>query len=819
VKTIRLIILLVCCTAQVCYPQQEDGVVGLELPARNSLMFHRYVLNPTFSFVRQQNKYISVNNKRELIQLGDAPQTYMANFSGRISENLGGGVGLFQQNYGVLTTFGGLVNFAYNVTLAAESNLTLGMNVGAYKSGVNSGKVVTNFPDPSLDNIPSNFLVNINPGLNYGTGFMDFGIAAINLVSYNFNTSKLLEENPTRGIQGHIMYTGYMGGYGFLEDSKFSALGRAEFRSDTSIYSGTLMLTVPKGFWVQGGYNTLYGGSAGVGLHITSQIAIEYNYEKALGGLADFGSSHEFTLAYVFPNNDYFDYSRDDEVAGLFSFEKKAKKKPRKTKPTPAKEVEATEPALAVTGTETKTDIATPRTVSETQEDSEVEEPKRLASEEPVNTNTEETKRLDTEEQARLEAEETRRLAAEEQARLEAEETKRIAAEEQARLEAEETKRIAAEEQVRLEAEETKRIVAEKQARLEAEETKRIAAEEQARLEAEETKRIAAEEQARVEAEETKRIAAEAQLKLEAEGKAAIDKLIIYPNDPLGSSIQVLAEQAQSDAVAQKELVNNLTSSVAIKDEDLKNLKEENDLSEQGVYVAPAPFKSITKENAAIEDIIINLDEIIITQKKKINQLEALLQERAQQTNDPNDATNLYYQKALAELKTAQDEATRARAQLVSSLEEITIATDFERKRRIKRAAYNNEEDRYQQDRATLNSLRQNVAVSETPLLLSDFDFGEEQSGNIQILKNVENTEEAYYLVLAVHSDTSKRDAFLTQVLASGHSSVDFFYDVNTSKYYIYYGKYDSIETANAALKIKGKDPFTENLSILKIEK
>ena len=775
-KTLSLLILLLCCTAQVCYPQQEDGVVGLELPIRNSLKFHRYVLHPTFSIVRQQDKYISINNKRELIQLGDAPSTYMANFSGRLTENIGGGIGLFQQNYGVLTTFGGLVNLAYNATLAEESNLTFGINIGAYKSGINSGKVVTNVPDPSVNTIPNNFLLTINPGINYGGGFMDFGLSVNNLLAYNFTESKLLDENPKLGIQGHVMYTGYMGGYGFLEDSKFSALGRIEFRDDTSIYSGTLMLTVPKGFWVQGGYNSLYGASAGLGLQITSQIAIEYNYEKALGGLADFGSSHEFTLAYVFPNTNYFDYSSDEEIAGLLSFEKK--KKSRIAKGTPKKEADTSVPVVAETETPT------------------------------VNTDTEE----------KIETEKQTVLITEEQVQRDAEEAARIAAEEQLKRDAEEAARRAAEDQLKRDAEEAVRIAAEEQLKRDAEEAARIAAEEQLKRDAEEAARIAAAEQLKLEAEEEERKTVEAQTLLDTAGKA-VDTLIIYPKDELGNSIRVLVAQAENSAIAQKELVTNLSTSVDSKDKDLKNLKKENDLSEKGVYVAPAPFKSITEENAAIENIIIDLDEIIITQKKKITQLETLLQERVQFINDPNDATNLYYRNALAELKAKQNTAIRSRAQLVSSLEEISIATDFERKRRIKRAAYKNVEDRYQQDRVTLNTLRKNVEVSETPLTRADFDFGEDLSGNIQILKNVENTADAYYLVLAVHTDILKRDAFLTQVLAAGYSQVDFFYDVNTSKYYIYYNKYESIQAANEALQIKGNEPYTENLSIIKIEK
>ena len=163
-------------TIQQFHSQESNGVAALELPVRNSIKYNRYVLNPTFSFVREQNKYISFTNKKQWTQFYDAPQSYLFSYSGRLGENIGGGLGLFQHDYGVLTAFGGMLNFAYNVNVSRENNLTFGLNIGAYQSGLNEGKVVVNTPDPTLQNIPSNFLFTVNPGINYGTEFFDFGI-------------------------------------------------------------------------------------------------------------------------------------------------------------------------------------------------------------------------------------------------------------------------------------------------------------------------------------------------------------------------------------------------------------------------------------------------------------------------------------------------------------------------------------------------------------------------------------------------------------------------------------------------------------------
>ena len=85
------------------------------------------------------------------------------------------------------------------------------------------------------------------------------------------------------------------------------------------------MLTVPKGIWGQAGYNAVYGFSGGLGLNITEQIAIEYNFEKAVGDLTTFGSSHEITLAYKFKKKENFYYGGNDEETA-FVIPKKRRK-------------------------------------------------------------------------------------------------------------------------------------------------------------------------------------------------------------------------------------------------------------------------------------------------------------------------------------------------------------------------------------------------------------------------------------------------------------------------------------------------------------
>ena len=294
--------------------------------------------------------------------------------------------------------------------------------------------------------------------------------------------------------------------------------------------------------------------------------------------------------------------------------------------------------------------------------------------------------------------------------------------------------------------------------------------------------------------------------------------MISNPTDNVGKSISALTLETERFNETQIQLIVDLESAVAIKENDLKDLKEENDLNEQNIYVAPKPFKSLSEENEAIERLKISLDTIRLGQNKKIVELESLLAERVISFTDPIDETNLYFKNKIDILKLEQEKVIRNRESLVSSLEQISIATDFERKRRIKRATFDNDQDRYTQDRNTLDSLKQNVTLRITELSLEVIDFGRERNNNIQILKNIEQTESGYYLILAIHGTVIKRDKFLVQVISSGNKEVDFFFNVSTSEYYIYSKRFDNINETQRELASKSDEAYNEKLNIIKIE-
>ena len=824
-KQYFIVIALFLFVSQILY-SQEDGVVSFTLPIRNSLKFNKYIINPTFSFVREQNPYISLYNKRQWTQFENAPQTYLFSYSGRFRENEAIAFGVFQQNYGVLTTVGAVANYAHNIQLQSDSNLTFGVNLGFYKSGLNESKIITNYPDPSLENIPSNSLITVNPGINYGLTFLDFGLSVNNLVLYNMSTSKIIEDDPEKTIEAHIMHTGYVDTYGFFDRSKFSGLVKAEFKKDKTIISGLAMFSVPIGIWAQAGYNSVYGVSGGIGMNITQNISFEYNYETGTGNLSSFGASHEIGFAYKFKNkNSSYAYTDDEDDGSIIppadsrisysqpklSPEEKAKKEQQAAE-VKVRRAAVAEAKLAAEAKAKADALAKAKLAADAKAKADALAQAKLAAAAKAKADALAKPKPTTDSKPKTDALAQAKLAADAKAKADALAQAKLAADAKAKADALAQEKLAADAKAKADALAQAKLAADAKAKADALAQAKLAADTKAKADALAQAKLAADAKAKADALAQAKLAADAKAKSDS-----IAKTKVLQKDDIAKSMDNIAVSLENAKKTQQQLLTNLNATVSAKQKDLQDMKEENDLSEKGIFKEPKPFKSTAGENNALETLNLQIAEVNKIQNDKIKELEGLYNQRIKKVSDNNESLNQYYLKTIQTLKTEQSLALQSNKDLVSSLEKIKVATEIEKKRRIKRASFVNEQDRFTQDKVTLNRIKETTPYSATPLKAADFDFGEEQL-NVQVLKDIKNVEKGYYIVIAVHEDVAKRDAFLTNTVAAGQSNVNFFYDVNTSKYFIYYDKFDTIEEAKKALESKGSEPYKVKMSMVKIE-
>ncbi|MBT8209683.1 MAG: PorP/SprF family type IX secretion system membrane protein, partial [Eudoraea sp.] len=286
--------------------QEESPFISYDVPSQNLLKFNRFLINPTFSTVREDKSYVNLLHRNQSVSFDDNNQTYFLSYSGRMNDRTGLGISLYTQTEGVLRNYGVLANYAYGVKLSDKSNFTFGANLSYYNSGVDQNRVNTVEDDPFISGFQDTSLLSFQPGFNLSYGNWDIGMFAENLFDYNLKTNESLTEFKDKTYSGHLQYTHqFENDAGILEGGRLMPLARArKVGEEEFVLGGNLILDLPKLGWLQGGYDSFYGASAGIGFNLNRRLSIGYTMEKGLSSNFDnFGLTHEISFAYsITPN-------------------------------------------------------------------------------------------------------------------------------------------------------------------------------------------------------------------------------------------------------------------------------------------------------------------------------------------------------------------------------------------------------------------------------------------------------------------------------------------------------------------------------------
>ncbi len=316
--------------------QDDNPFVSYDVPAQNLLKFNRFLINPTFSTVREDKSYVNLLHRNQSVQFKDNNQDYFLSYSGRVNDRTGLGLSVFTQREGVLSNYGVLANYAYGIKLSDKSNFTFGANISYYRSGLDRNRIDANNTDPFINAFEDSNLVSFQPGFNISYGKFDFGLFAENLFDYNLKTSKSASEFKDKTFSGHLQYTHqFTKATGLLEEGRLMPLARVRKAGEEEVVlGGSLILDLPKIGWLQAGYDSFYGAAAGVGFNLNKRISLGYTMEKGLSGSFDnFGTTHEISFAYSFtPNLTEDRVLLEDDFDELASLEDDLKKEPYTSK-------------------------------------------------------------------------------------------------------------------------------------------------------------------------------------------------------------------------------------------------------------------------------------------------------------------------------------------------------------------------------------------------------------------------------------------------------------------------------------------------------
>lgn len=288
---------------QVSIAQESNPYVSYDVPFQNLLKFNRFLINPTFSAVREDKSYVNLFHRSQSADFENNRQNYFLSYSGRINDMIGIGFSLYNQQEGVISNLGVMANYSHGIKLGKESSLTFGVNIPYYVGGFDPDRAVVVENDPLLNEASQNSIISFQPGLNLSVGKFDFGVFAQNLVDYNINSGKSLTDLGHKTFSGHVQFAHeFKNGAGIFEDGRLLPLARARFDgSEDPIFGGGLILDLPKLGWIQGGYDQFYGASAGTGFNLNRRLSFGYNFEKNISNsIANLGVTHEVSIAYSF---------------------------------------------------------------------------------------------------------------------------------------------------------------------------------------------------------------------------------------------------------------------------------------------------------------------------------------------------------------------------------------------------------------------------------------------------------------------------------------------------------------------------------------
>lgn len=300
--TVKIIILTLLCSLPT-YGQEMSPFATYDIPTHNLLKFNRFLINPTFSTVREVKSYFNMQHRNQSISFEDNYRAYFLSYSGRISDRSGIGIGVFNQREGLLDNYGLLGNFAYGIRLSPNSNFTFGSNVIYYNSGVNQNRANTIVADPTFLELNTTSFFSFQPGFNISYKNVDVGLLAENLFDYNLKSKESVTTSEEKIYTAHLQYTKKINNSSWLlDDGRVLSLVKARrFGDGNLIVGGNIIFDLPNAGWLQLGYDDFYGASAGVGFNLKKRVSIGYTVEKGLSpNFENFGINHEISLAYSF---------------------------------------------------------------------------------------------------------------------------------------------------------------------------------------------------------------------------------------------------------------------------------------------------------------------------------------------------------------------------------------------------------------------------------------------------------------------------------------------------------------------------------------
>lgn len=277
--------------------------VGLPTDFRqhNLTEYNSNLWNPVFSLDRNGPSSIAFWSRYQWQHIDSDPSSLFLTYTGKINPKSSFGVGFMQHNTGVFANTGGMLNYAYSFDLGNKMQLSVGLNLFGFNSELADDRYQ---PDPNVNlpqmSVSNAFIMQFAPGIRFSVDKFGIGLVSDNLIDYNFSTNKGNSDADERTFTGMLDYRFPLSLFSWTDGAYLLPMlyVRSVPYGDTQI--GLNALLSSNKFWLQGGYNSFYGISGGLGgrffKHLSLGALIEVGVDTELKGK---DPSFELVAAYA----------------------------------------------------------------------------------------------------------------------------------------------------------------------------------------------------------------------------------------------------------------------------------------------------------------------------------------------------------------------------------------------------------------------------------------------------------------------------------------------------------------------------------------
>lgn len=281
------------------------SVTGQDVPQLSQYMFNLPFINPGASGSKDEICLGAVS-RQSWVNFEGAPQTIVFNGNAPFSLfgiNSGGGLTIYNDNYGFTTQYALSGSYAYRLSLG-NGKLGIGAGAGVFNYNMEADWFIPTSDfhtqpgsDPAIPEGDGGFAFDLSFGLFYRAENVYMGISGMHLTEPEF-------KRFDKGLPYKARHFNLTAGYNIrLSNPLFEVRPSFLIQSDTKISQVTLttLLVYNKRFFGGVSYRASNDAIAIAGLELKNGLRISYSYDYSFSNIRKYNDgSHELSLGYCF---------------------------------------------------------------------------------------------------------------------------------------------------------------------------------------------------------------------------------------------------------------------------------------------------------------------------------------------------------------------------------------------------------------------------------------------------------------------------------------------------------------------------------------